>query len=242
MIIPDNMIGYNILAFFTNKKEGIDIKTLRINCSYKKIFIPKQKHTNNIFILTKKSLELDNIIADGVLTNEIGILIGVNVADCVPILLMDRHFSGIVKVVGAVHAGWRGTSQAILKNAIFTMIKVFNSQLKNIFIAIGPSIRGCCYDVTKDVFEMVKAETGKGNYYIIKDGKIFLDLALANVIQALSIGVPEKNIWLSKECTFCNPQYISYRRTKSNKRQGGFIVLNGNNNKNKKCYRDYKFR
>ncbi len=58
-----------------------------------------------------------------------------------------------------------------------------------------------------------------------KAGKYCLDLPKANKYQALSMGVPEKNIWLSEECTFCRPDlYYSYRFAKGTTgRQGAFI-------------------
>ncbi len=150
-------------------------------------------------------------------------LVGIHVADCVPILLYDKE----KLLVGAVHAGWRGTASQILRNTIETMKEIFCSSAEDIQIAIGPSIRRCCYDVGDDVEDALFRVTGEGDYHRRKDGKRFVDLSFANKIQALSMGVPDENIWQSDECTFCNPdRFYSYRYTKGSAgRQGGFIGM-----------------
>lgn len=184
------------------------------------IYLPIQKHTNKIHVLES---DFSPVIADAVLTAEKNILIGVQVADCVPILLYDRD----KWIIGAVHAGWRGTAAHILKNTIRTMQERFSSSPKDILIAIGPSIRQCCYDVDNDVKTAIQSATGEGAYYHNSGNKYFIDLSSANRIQALSMGVLQQNIWQSDECTFCNPdRFYSYRYTKNfTGRQGGFIGM-----------------
>jgi len=77
----------------------------------KNIYMPIQKHTDKVIILDSS---LDPRIGDAVITNRKGILVGVQAADCVPILLYAR----VSGVAGAVHAGWRGTAAEILKKSI----------------------------------------------------------------------------------------------------------------------------
>ena len=145
------------------------------------------------------------------------------VADSVTLLLYDR----LQGIIAAVHAGWRGTAQEILKGTIRAMQERFDSSIDKILIAIGPSIRQCCYEVGDEVETSVRNVTGEGDYYINKSNKRFIDLSSANKIQALSVGIPEENIWQSEECTFCNPdKFHSYRYTKKSAgRQGGFIGM-----------------
>ena len=111
------------------------------------------------------------------------------------------------------------------EKTIETIIDRFRSKTDNIIIAMGPSIRWCCYNVDHDVLEAVKQTTGQGEYSISNGGKNCLDLSTANKYQALSKNIPEKNIWISEECKFCNPdKYYSYRYDKGTTgRQGGFI-------------------
>jgi YfiH family protein len=141
----------------------------------------------------------------------------------VPIVLFDEK----KRVIGAVHAGWRGTAAQILKKTIKVMVEHFRSSPDNIIMAFGPSIKGCCYAVDSDVNDAVCISTGAGEYSSRKNSKFFIDLSSANMVQALSLGVRKDNIWVSKECTFCNPdRFHSYRYHENHAgRQGGFIGI-----------------
>ncbi|MBE0425665.1 MAG: peptidoglycan editing factor PgeF [Nitrospirae bacterium] len=222
LICPD-IFNDQVKAFFTTKHLGVEIDKITSILSFKKenIFLPVQKHTDEVLVL-KNGLEPE--IADAVITQRKGILIGVQTADCVPVLLFDRKRL----VVGAVHAGWRGTAAQIVKKTIESMNKLFNSFPEDIIIAIGPSIRWSCYEVGCEVKDAICKVTGEKTYYWKKnEKKYYLDLTSANMLQISSMGIPEKNIWISDECTYCNPnKYYSYRYSKSyNGSQGGFIGI-----------------
>lgn len=210
-----------IRAFFTTKIEGNVVKYLDEN-GYPEsmVYLPIQRHTDRVFILDSAP---EPQVADAVITNIEGLLLGVQVADCVPIVLFDEK----KRVIGAVHAGWRGTAAQILKKTIQTMVEHFRSSPDNIIIAVGPSIRGCCYQVDSDVNGAICTSTGAGEYSSRKDSKFFIDLASANMLQAVSVGVREDKIWVSEECTFCNPdRFHSYRYHDNHAgRQGGFIGI-----------------
>jgi YfiH family protein len=221
MVFPSIFDGY-VRAFFTTKLLGADIEKIsHIICIKKEdIYLPVQRHTDKVIVLNS---DLKPKIGDAVITKRKNILIGVKVADCVPILFFDkRNF-----VIGAVHAGWRSTATGIVKQTIKLMIGDFYSSPSDIMIALGPSIRWCCYHVGYEVKDAVYKATGDGEYYKEGAGGCFIDLSYANMYQALSMGIPEKNIWISDECTYCNPEkYHSYRYTKGpTKRQGGFIGI-----------------
>jgi len=221
LIHPD-IFGSHVTAFFTGKSPGADIEKISraLSIEKQKIYLPIQKHTNKVLVLDS---DLSPKIADAVITNARDILLGVQVADCVPILVCDKKNS----VVGAVHAGWRGAAAGILKRTIETMSGRFKSMPENIKIAIGPSIRWCCYHVGYDVLEAVVKATGRGEYHMQKGEALCLDLATANKYQAIAAGIPEGNIWMSDECTYCYPdKFYSYRHAKGTTgRQAGFIGI-----------------
>lgn len=219
-IEPPNIASANTRAFFSTKAFNINELSRRFDISGESLYLPVQKHTGRVYVLES---DLKPIIADAVLTARRAVLIGVQVADCVPMLLYDKENP----VIGAVHAGWRGTAKEILKNTITAMKERFNSSANDILVAIGPSIRQCCYSVGDKVRDAVYKATGKGDYYRRQAGKFIIDLASANMIQALSMGIPKRNIWQSQECTFCNPdKFHSYRYTGgSTGRQAGFIGM-----------------
>lgn len=221
MIWPDIFNGY-ARAFFTGKSLGSDIDKISAVMSIKKedIYMPLQKHTDRVLVLGEGDRD---IAADAVVTGAPGILIGVRVADCVPVLLCDkRRF-----IAGVVHAGWRGTAAQIIKKTIKVMTKQFGSCPQDIVIALGPSIKRDCYEVGVEVGQAVREATGEGDYRISSGGKYLIDLSMANMLQAVSAGVPKENVWTSDECTHCSPdKYHSYRYHKDySGSQGGFIGL-----------------
>jgi YfiH family protein len=221
VIFPE-ILDASVTAFFTKKPLGVNVEEIcRIFSVEKdKVYLPIQRHTDNVQVI---SSDLDTKIADSVLTERKNILIGVQVADCVPVLFRDAK----KLLVGAVHAGWRGTASQIIKKTIVCMIQEFGSSPSDIKMALGPCIKWSCYQVGVEVKEAVCEATGEGYYYLKQDGEWYIDLASANRCQAISMGVSEKNIWISPECTYCNPKdYHSYRYEKTyNGAQGGFIGI-----------------
>jgi YfiH family protein len=221
-IISPELFGYGLKAIFTGKTPGVDLRRIAriVSVEKKNIYMPIQRHTDTVSIV---DADLTPKVADAVVTRTKGILIGVQTADCVPMLLYD----GGAHVVAAVHAGWRGTASGILRKTISVLTDRFCSSPSQITIAIGPSIRGCCYRVGSEVIEAVKKATGEGNFFRTRGETNLLDLQSANRYQALSMGISEKNIWLSPECTHCLPdKYYSYRFAKGpTGRQGGFIGM-----------------
>ena len=83
--------------------------------------------------------------ADGVITNESGVLLAVQTADCIPVLVADRKR----RVVAAFHAGWRGTVRRIAEIGVGRMRLEFGSRPEDLIAAIGPGVGTCCYAVEK---------------------------------------------------------------------------------------------
>ena len=221
MIIP-GIFGARVTAFFTGKDPGADLRgvarLLKIEAA--SVYLPIQKHTDKVLYFDGTT---EPRVADAVVTDRRDVLIGVQVADCVPVLLFDSAR----RVIAAVHAGWRGTAAGILKKTILFMSDRFACRPEDIAAAIGPGIGKCCYAVDHDVKEAVAKATGPGDYHLSKGEKFFLDLPSANRHQALSSGIRLAHIWVSDECTCCNPdRFFSYRYAKgSTGRQAGFIGM-----------------
>ena len=87
------------------------------------------------------------LAGDGIITGTPGLLLAVKTADCVPVLVADVKR----QVVGAFHAGWRGTVARIVEKGIGEMRRQFGSEPHDLRAAIGPSIRRCCYQVGAEV-------------------------------------------------------------------------------------------
>lgn len=184
----------------------------------KSLFISlSQTHSSDVFIAReKKSIgwsEISPIKADSAITNQKGVVLTILTADCVPILLFDPK----KKAIGAVHSGWRGTEQNIIKKTIKAMQREFDSNPKDLIVGVGPSIRVCCYEVGDEVAERFQ------NYpkALSKRDKFHLDVTTICKEQLLSLGVREQNIEINQSCTFCKSEdFFSYRRDKT---KGRFI-------------------
>lgn len=225
VIVPENMRGESVRAFFTTKHVGAGTASISRYAGVleRDIHLPLQRHTASVSILRGDMIRRE---ADAIVTRRRNVLVGVRVSDCVPILLYDAR----TRACGAVHAGWRGTAAGIVARSIEAMVRNFSSSPLDIRIAIGPAIRWCCYHVREDVLGAVQAATGSGEYSLWREGKICLDLPTANMLQASAAGIPRSAIWMSQECTFCNPlRFYSYRyQGRVAGSQGGFIgVLKG---------------
>jgi hypothetical protein len=221
-IKPSNMSYPHLKAMFTTRSTGSSIRDIvsQFNAVEDDFYFPIQRHTNRVYVLGK---DRKKVVADAIVTDRKKVFIGVQVADCVPILLYDKGRF----VIGAVHAGWRGTAQQILKKTISEMHRHFGTNPEDLVVAMGPAIGKCCYEVDFDVMESVRKASGSWNYYSKKGNKYFIDLHDANKKQALSEGVFVKNIWQSRLCTHCEPErFYSYRYAGYRKgRQFGIIGM-----------------
>lgn len=175
--------------------------------------VANQTHSDHISIIThKKQSWLSEISqhaienCDALITNQKGIMLTILTADCVPVLLFDP----INKVVAAIHAGWKGTQQAIVFKTVKKMQHTFNTDPTDIIAGIAPSIGKCCYEVDWNVAKHFK---DIDNAYENKGEKQMLDLPHINKIQLLNAGVKEEHIELSNLCTACEvDDYFSYRK------------------------------
>ncbi len=177
------------------------------------------------------------LAGDGLVTDTPELLLAVQTADCLPVILADRKRH----VVGVFHAGWRGTVKRIVEKGVGEMRRYFGSDPKNLVAAIGPGVRGCCYEVGEEVrtkfnmqfpyaeklFREVKDSdpvrekypllflTARAPGHSELPVRLFLDLAEANRRQLLDAGVQAKNIDDAGLCTACHADLLfSYRTEK----------------------------
>jgi YfiH family protein len=192
----------------------------------------RQVHSDIIHVL--RTLPHSPLVGDGLITNLAGAGIAILTADCLPVLLVDKRN----KVVGAFHAGWRGTVQRIVEKGAGIMRREFGSRPEDISAAIGPGIRKCCYAVGEELRHEFESQFAYGAelFHEVKDSdpvrekypllflnqrapghgdpciRIHLDLAEANRRQLRSAGVPERQITVLGECTACNTKrFFSHR-------------------------------
>lgn len=194
---------------------------------FESLALTHQTHTANVAILGEeyknKGRERSLRDTDGIVTAEAGLGLICFTADCVPLLLVDPE----AKVVGAVHAGWRGTVASIAKEAVEKMASL-GAEPKRILAAIGPSIGPCHFEVGPEVQEEFTARFGAAlpPRPSHRAGHSMVDLWAANRLVLLEAGLDETHIFTAKICTFCNnSDFYSHRYT--NGRRGSLIAAIG---------------
>lgn len=177
---------------------------------------------------------LGPVAGDGLITSAPALLLAIKTADCVPVLIADIKR----RVVGAFHAGWRGTVARIAEKAVGEMRRQFGSLPRDLRAAIGPSIGRCCYQVGPEVrgefesqfsyadelFEEVfdanaihvrypllflnQRPPGHGDH----GPEVHLDLVEANRRQLQAAGLHEEHISVIEGCTACDTtRFFSHR-------------------------------
>jgi len=148
--------------------------------------------------------------SDALISNLENVLVGVKTADCVPILLGDKR----TKAFAAIHAGWRGTANSIVKKTIKKMSQIYGTNAKDLICAIGPAAGGKNYEVGQDVIDAFEENFSTcGNLFTrTREGHALVDLHFANKEQISSIGVLPENIFIAPFCTMERADlFFSYR-------------------------------
>ena len=126
-------------------KKNLQIVKKKINKSAKDIFLLHQVHSNKfIYIDDKYKLKIKPK-ADAIITNQKNLPIAVLTADCAPILICDNKKN----MIAAIHAGWKGAHNGIIKKVIKFMIKK-GCKLDNITAVVGPCIAVENYEIKQD--------------------------------------------------------------------------------------------
>jgi hypothetical protein len=171
---------------------------------------------------------------DGLMTSQPGVLLGVQTADCTPVLVADRKR----KVVAAFHAGWRGTVKRIVENGVGTMRIQFGSRPEDLIAAIGPGIGPCCYQVGEELLSEFESQFSYARelFHEVYDTdpvrtkypmlfltqrapghspigpSLHLDVAEANRRQLLAAGLRPEAIQVLGGCTSCHRElFFSHR-------------------------------
>jgi len=182
-----------------------------------------QIHSDSIHFIEKYPQEA--LQGDALVTNVPGFLLMVKAADCLPVLIADKE----QKVVAAVHCGWRSTSRRLAQKVVRSLEMRFGASPSRLFIAMGPSIKGSCYEVGEELPRIFAREGTSGESFRespVHSGKYLLDLREANRDQLIQAGVIEKNIFSVDRCTHCDIDLISFRRDRgSSDRMLSFVGI-----------------
>jgi polyphenol oxidase len=144
-------------------------------------------------------------LADGMVTNRPGLLLGIVTADCAPVLLADRQAG----VIGAAHAGWRGAHGGVLENTVAAMERL-GAERGRIAAAIGPAIAQPSYEVDAKFRENFRPED-EPFFALGRPGHWQFDLAgyAAGRLRAAGVGTVEV---LGLDTYAAEDRFFSYRR------------------------------
>ena len=203
--------------------------------SERHLITARQIHSDLIHCVS--GIPREPLSGDGLVTNATGILLAVLTADCLPVILVDTK----TRAVGVFHAGWRGTVKRIVEKGVGEMQRWFGTRPQDLRAAIGPGIRGCCYQVDPEMKSKFESQfgyadslfretkerdeihekypllflTSRAPGHSVLPKQIFLDLGEANRRQLIDAGVPAKNITDLGLCTSCHTElFFSHRAEK----------------------------
>ena len=185
-------------AYFSSSHDGDIEKVLKEIKSDINFAEMKQTHSSEVKIINNEGL----YNSDGIETNTQGLPLVVRVADCIPILMKSEN------LISAIHAGWRGINNSIFEKSLK------NHNFKSLKISIGPHAKECCYEVKQDLKLLFPLSTIElnGRYYL-------------NLRKRIKDFCIKENIELEvfQQCTICDDNYYSYRKTSTIQRQFGII-------------------
>jgi len=183
----------------------------QLNVIHHRLSLLKQVHGKNVCQGNSEKQE-----GDALVTKEKYLALAVSVADCYPILFHDP----VNSVIGAAHAGWRGTCARIAAHTIQKMV-AHGARPANIQVAIGQGISKNKFEVGSEVLAQFRANSFPETCF----DENHIDLAEANKCVLLEAGIQPANIWIMNRCTF-EPDFFSYRRDKGiTGRMWGLISL-----------------
>jgi|LSQX01.2.fsa_nt_gb YfiH family protein len=231
--------SFNLASHVGDREENVLKNRVRLarslDIAVENFFYTSQEHGSRVFLIDDEIVfqNSNNIsgtipVSDALITDCKGICLLVFVADCVPVLLFDCR----KKVIGLVHAGWKGTVSLISGKTVQLMQSHYGCRAQDIICAIGPSIGPCCYEVRSEVINKVRECFPEGLNLIhssSSNNKHLFNLWQANKIQLLSCGIFEEHIETASMCTSCHSD-LFFSSRKENKHTGRFaagIMLRG---------------
>ncbi len=195
-----------------------------LNLPVENLVVPAQTHSKTV----RHHTDTNFSATDGIILTQPGIPVMLMFADCTPVLLYDPN-----QHVGAVvHAGWRGTSQAITQEAIQQLIQHYGVSADQLIGVVGPSIGACCYEVSQEVVTAVKETLPEHAQSKLTHpnpdptrANPHVDLKWANTQQMIAAGLSPDNVEVMSTCTQCQPETLwSYRRGEHG-RQAAIMML-----------------
>lgn len=179
----------------------------------------EQLHTNTVTVVDGPR-DTPVPATDAILTTQRRLGLGVLVADCTPVLLVDVSAG----VIAAVHAGRLGARNGIVVNTVREMQKL-GAQPERIQVVMGPAASGKNYEVPEEMANDVERRL-PGSKCKTAQGTWGIDVRAGLIRQLMGLGIT--NIDSDPRCTIEDTDFFSFRREGTTGRQAGVIWLEAN--------------
>ncbi len=177
----------------------------------------QQVHGDRIVAVTAADCRADvsMILGDGdaLVTATPGILLGISIADCIPVYVVAPG-----RAAGLAHAGRAGTRLRIAAKLVRTMSRGYGVSTDTMHAFVGPGAGPCCYEVSASI-------AGSWQDAGLPAVGRHLDLWAANRAALLEAGVPAKQVMTAGHCTICQPGFHSFRRDQGRARNLALLGL-----------------
>ncbi|OUX45963.1 MAG: hypothetical protein CBE35_02040 [Candidatus Pelagibacter sp. TMED275] len=196
-----------------NIKKNLNAICKKIKCNKNNLVLMNQTHSSDVkFINSHKNFNSNKIKCDALITNLRGKCLGVLTADCAPVLVYDND----LKMIGVVHAGWKGAYKGIIKK-VLSFFKKKGSNFKNINIVIGPCISKDNYEIKEDFKKkFIQKDPKNSEFFYRKKTKTYFSLNNYVKDQISKLGV--KNIEIINKDTYKSKNnFFSARKSLKNK-------------------------
>ena len=147
-----------------NVKKNLEIVSENFNIKSDKLALMNQTHSNKV-ISIKNLNNFKRFDCDALLTRNNDIALCVLTADCAPILIYEAK----EKIVGCIHAGWKGAFFGIIENTILKLSEMGGDKSK-LAVTVGPCISQNNYEVKKDFYSNFMSQSKQNEKFFEKKG------------------------------------------------------------------------
>ena len=189
-----------------NISKNLEYVSRRVRVKKNRLILMHQTHSNKVIEINNSNLN-KNINSDAMITRNKKIALGVLTADCVPILIYDKKS----KIIGCIHAGWKGAVSGIIKN---TIKKIKKKKLKHdIYASIGPCISTKSYEVGLDFYRKFLAKSKKNKKYFLSKNKNKKFFNLRKYVNDKLVQLNVKVDHINRDTYKDKKNFFSYRRS-----------------------------
>ena len=189
-----------------NINKNLDFVAKKMAVERSSLILMHQTHSNKVIEIKKKNYR-KKIIADAMVTKIKGFAIAVVTADCVPIIIYDLNN----KIIGCIHAGWKGAFTEIIENTI-KKIKKLNSNNK-IYASVGPCIGKKNYEVDLEFYKKFVSKSRRNKIYFSNKNKTKKLFNLRKFVTDKLIKLKVKVDQITRDTFAEKTNFFSYRRS-----------------------------